>query len=218
MSLAPLRFATTAARLAYTFVANDRGREVQDLENGFFYKVVAEGAGASKMVNLTINNVFVHSFSLRDFRIVSTGGDVGAIAAIGGVLGSNTDPIGRADAAESEEIFWAASSVIPVSVQASITSDVIDDTRDVTLELDIYSGTTNAADMIVESSWNGGTLVADAAVDTSTKSATRHTLSVTIAAADVPASVRHVTIALTPPTHGTDGIGLCGMRLKAFRK
>jgi hypothetical protein len=211
-------FATTAARLAYTFVANDKRAVVQDMETGNYYMVVAEGSGAACMVNMTLPNIITYPISLYSFREVSSGGDVSNVAGIGGVLASDTTPIMRGDAAESAEIAWATGNVDPISVQLSLTSDEIDDTRDVTLELDVYSGTSDAATFAVETSWNGGTLVVDSASDAATKSATRHTISATIAAADVPTSVRHVTIELTPGTHGSDVVCLVGARLKAYRK
>lgn len=150
--------------------------------------------------------------NLGEWRIVSAGGDVGNIAAIGGVLASDSDPILRGDANGSWEISWAADSVVPVGVQLSLPSD-LDDTASVALELDVYSGATDAATMGVATSWNGGAEVTDSADDSGTKSATRHTITATIAAGDVPASSKHVTIRLTPPAHATDAIQLVGSRV-----
>jgi hypothetical protein len=79
----------------------------------------------------------------------------------------------------------------------------------VTLHLAVYSGSSDAATMGVASSWDGGSEVTDSADDSGTKSATRHVITATIAAADVPASASHVTLRLTPPTHATNAIQLC---------
>ncbi len=149
--------------------------------------------------------------SLYDFRECDANGDVGNTAANGGILASDTTPIMRGDAAESAEIFWAASNSDPITCQKSLPAD-FDDTQDVTVEVWLYSGTTDAADLTIETSWDGGALVSDAVSDTATKSATVHKLTATIANGDIPAGANRVTIAITPPAHTTDGIGLCGIR------
>lgn len=150
---------------------------------------------------------------LGDWRIVSATGDVGDIAAIGGVLASNSDPILLGEATtNSWAISWAANSVVPIGVEVSIPAD-LDDTADVTLTLSVSSGTTNAATMGVASSWDGGSEITDSADDSSTKSATRHLITATIAAADIPASATHLTLRLTPPAHSTNGILLFAAKL-----
>lgn len=150
---------------------------------------------------------------LSNWRIVSAGGDVGNIAAIGGGLASNSDPILRGDANGSWEIFWAAASVVPIGVQVPLPPD-FDDTGDAFVTLDVYSGATDAATMAVASTWNGGTEVTDSADDSGTKSATRHRITATIANGDIPSGATHATIRITPPTHGTDGIALVSSQLR----
>lgn len=150
---------------------------------------------------------------LSTWRIVSAGGDVGNIAAIGGVLASNSDPILRGDSNNSWEISWATGSAVPIGVQVMIPAD-IDDAQDAFLDLIVYSGTTDAATMGVATSWNGGSEVTDSASDSSTKSATRHTITATIDKGDIPASATHLTIRLTPPTHATNAIQLVGAVLR----
>ena len=148
------------------------------------------------------------------FREVSATGDVGNIAAIGGVLGSDTAPILRAEATtNSWEISWATGNADPIGVQVMLPAD-LDDTQDAFLDLIVYSGTTDAATMGVATSWNGGAEVTDSASDSDTKSATRHTITATIAAADIPASSTHLTIRITPPTHATNAIQLHGAVLR----
>ncbi len=151
------------------------------------------------------------------FREVTSGGDVGNAAAIGGVLASDTTPIMRGDSNNSAEISWATGNADPIGFSTSLPPD-LDDTAAVSLELEVASGTTNAATMAVATSWNGGSEVTDSADDSATKSATPHTITATIAASDVPASAKRLTIRLTPPTHATDAISLYSARLLYKRK
>ena len=155
--------------------------------------------------------------NMHSFREVDGSGDVGAIAANGGILASDTTPIMRADAAESVEISWATGNVDPIATSFMLPPD-FDGTADAVLDLIVSSGTTDAATIVVETGWDGGALVSDSTSDTATKSATAHTLAVTIAAADIPDTASRVTIALTPPTHATNAIQLHGARLKYKRK
>ena len=150
--------------------------------------------------------------SLHSLREVDASGDVGAIAANGGILASDTTPIMRGDANESLEISWATGNVDPVQFQITLPKD-FDGSEDVTLDLEVYSGSTDAATFTVETSWNGGTQVSDSADDSATKSATPHVVTATIAAADVPDAARRVTVALTPAAHATNTIQIVGVRL-----
>lgn len=150
-------------------------------------------------------------FSLHELREVDANGDVGDTTANGGLLSSNTTPILRADAAESEEVSWATGNVDAVQLQRSLPAD-FDGSANVLVELDVYSGTTNAATFTVETSWDGGAKVSDAATDAS-PSATPKTVTATVAAADVPNAARRVTITLIPAAHATDTIQLLGVRV-----
>jgi hypothetical protein len=156
-------------------------------------------------------------FSLRDFREVTSGGDVGDTTANGGILASDTTPILRADANESEEISWAASNSDIVSVDISLPQD-FDGTADATLDLFIASGSADAATCSILTSWDKGSQVTDTADDTATKSATLHTITATIAAADIPDSPTCVTIQIVPGAHTTNGIILGAVRLNYKRK
>lgn len=151
--------------------------------------------------------------NLNSWREVDSSGDVSNIAANGGILASDTTPILRADAAESFEISWATGNVDPISTSLMLPDD-FDGSVACYLDLRLYSGSTDAASFVVETGWDGGALVSDTATDTSTKSATPHNVVTTIAAADIPDSPSVVTIALTPPTHGTNAIQLQGARLR----
>jgi hypothetical protein len=159
--------------------------------------------------------------SLYDWREVTSGGDVGNIAANGGILASDTTPIMRGDAAESAEISWAATNVDPISTHITLPTD-FDDTANATLDLFVYTDNTggggiDAATFTVETSWDGGALVSDAATD-GTPATTYHKITATIAAADIPTGATVLTIALTPAAHANDPTQLVGARLNYKRK
>jgi len=148
--------------------------------------------------------------SLHQFREVDANGDVAASAGNGGVLASDTTPILRGNAAETTEISWTAGNSDPISTQITLPKD-FDGSGDVTIDFFLYSGTTDAANLVVETGWDGGALVSDTLVDTA--SATAHTTTATIAAADIPNTATCLTLIITPPTHATDAIGLLGVRI-----
>lgn len=156
--------------------------------------------------------------SLYDLREVSAAGDVGNIAGGCGILGSDTTPILRGDAAESQEVYWAAGNSDIVACQKTFGDD-FDDTKDVTVSLWVYTDNTNndPATFSVESSWDGGALVVDSALDAAPAGAV-HKITATIAAGDIPASAQRLTLILTPPAHAADGIGLVGYRIDYGRK
>ncbi len=173
-----------------------------------------------------LQEIYQHLFSakgvfvplpLTGWREVDGNGDVGAITANGGVLASDTTPIYRgATTTKSQEVAWAASNSDPIAIEVPLPPDFTG-AADAVLELEVSSGTTDAASIGVATSWDGGALVSDAADDAATKSAARHMLAVTIAAADIPDTARSVTVVLTPPAHTTDEIvlhssGLSGKR------
>lgn len=151
-------------------------------------------------------------FSLHDLREVDANGDVGAIAANGGILASDTTPIMRgASSLISQEISWAASNSDPIAAQRPLPED-FDGREDVFAELWVNSGTTDAATFTVATSWDGGATVTDTATDTA-KSATTHKITCVIAAADIPDAASSLTILLTPGAHTTNAIQLTNIRL-----
>lgn len=207
-------FATAAARLAYSVdpvYEAGQGRIFNQLDTNEWYRAVRGGTGAQAWELIGRDRV-VHYVSALDFREVSSGGDVGAIAAIGGHLASDTTPILRGDAAETTEISWATGNADIIGVQIPLQPAVVG-TGDITVELDVYSGTTDAATFTVETGYDGAALVSDSADDAATKSATRHTISATIAAADVPDGAKQMTLMLTPAAHATNAIQLLGCRV-----
>ncbi len=208
-----IEFATTALRLANTFTADQVGRcSIRDGETNKVYTCIAAGSGVTTMSPIGSYQSSI-PISLMSFRECDGSSVVGNIAANGGILASDTTPILRGrTTVNNQEISWATGNVDAICTEIAIPAD-FDGSQDVTLELIVNSGTTNAVDMVVATTWDGGTEVADAAVDTSTKSATDHALSVTIAAADVPDAPKHLSLRLTPPTHGTNAIQLSGVRI-----
>jgi hypothetical protein len=206
-------YASTATRIAATCdPIYDYMKTVLQLDTNTIYRCIRGGTGEECWESVYVLDDLTSSFgvSLYSFREVSSGGDVGNVAAIGGVLASDTAPIMRGDAAETAEISWATTVVDPISAHVTLPKD-FSGASNVTIEFQVYSGSTDAASFTVETGWDGAALVSDAVDDSSTKSATLHTVTATIAAADVPNSARNLTIALTPPAHATNAIQLCGV-------
>jgi len=210
-------FATAAARVAYSVdPIAEAGRRVQflQLDTNTVYAAVRGGTGSDcweelwPLDDLTTPIVM----SLNDFRECDANSDVGAIAANGGILASDTTPILRGDAAETQEISWATGNADPIVAHISLPFD-FSGASDVTVSLEVYSGSTDAATFNVESGWDGGALVLDTSDDAATKSATKHTVTATIAAADIPDTAKNLTLVLTPPAHATNTIQLAGVHL-----
>lgn len=203
-------FATTAARVAKVWDLTDRGAVSYDSEDGELYVTMSSGAGHATMRPLT-NGTGQRSIpiSLNDFRIVSSGGDVGNIAAIGGVLASDTVPILRGDSAETVEINWASSQSIIIGTQFDVPTD-FDGRRDCAVQITGASGTTNSFDFTVETGWDGAALVSDSAVGQ--QSASNHTATATIAAGDIPDKPTRCTLMLTPAAHTTNAFNMVQVR------
>lgn len=155
--------------------------------------------------------------SMHDFREVAAGGTVGNIVANGGLLASDTTPIMGATANKAAQINWATGNADIIACQVALPKD-FDGSADVLLELEVASGTTDAFNVSVESVWDNGTPVVDVADDAATKSATFHTVTVTIAAADVPDSAKSLTLLLTVPAHATNAFLLINARVVHKRK
>lgn len=169
-------------------------------------------------MGFTDNRGVYHAFHgsiplpLHGWRECDANGDVGAITANGGVLASDTTPIMRGAAGLiTQELSWAASNSDPIVCQLALPPD-FDGRSDVTIELLVNSGTTDAASFTVASSWDGGATVSDTATD-GAKSATFHTVTATIAADDIPDAAASLTLMLTPGAHTTNAIQLRNARL-----
>lgn len=160
----------------------------------------------------------VISLSLNDFREVDVNSDVGAIAANGGLLASDTTPILRGNTAETQEIAWAASNSDIIATQIRLPNN-FDGSQDVWVELDVLgAGVTDPATFTVESGWDGGTLVSDSASDALTKAITVHRITAVIAAADIPDTAKNLTLVLTLGAHTTDVVMLQGVGISYVAK
>jgi len=142
--------------------------------------------------------------------------NVGAIAANGGVLASDTTPVlsainGATDGCQ--RVRWAAANVHQVIFQINVPEDLDD-----TVNLKLYTrtasgGTTNAVGFAVASYFDeADTAIADTSATNQT--VTYANALTTIAAADVPAGATTLTIGLTPVAHGTDVMDLTAVWLE----
>lgn len=211
------QFADSTARLAYSVdPIYEAGRRIPflQLDTNTVYAAVRGGTGTDCWEELWVLDDLTRSFgiSLYSFREVSSGGDVGNLAAVGGILASDSTPIMRGDAAETAEISWATGNADIIGTHIPLPID-FSGASDVTVQLQVYSGATDDASFTVETGWDGGALVSDTADDSATLSATKHTITATIAAADIPNSARNLTLMLTPATHASDAIQLCGVTI-----
>lgn len=143
----------------------------------------------------------------------ATTGDVGAIAANGGLLASDTTPaLSGTGSTVSQQALWAASNVDQILWDIPLPED-FDGRDDVLVELWVASGgTTDLASFSVATSWDGAANVTDTATDPAASTSV-HKITATIAAADIPDAASFVSVALTPAAHGTDTIALKAARM-----
>ena len=210
-------FATTAARLAEVWDLADRFRTyAYDNENGRVYRVRSAGAGANTMVAEPEQFGLV-VFNLNDFREVDGAADldVGAIAANGGILASDTTPVLIGDSTESQAISWEASNNDAIGAQKTLPLD-FDGSRDVTMMAMIGSGTTNAGSLSVNTYWDKGTVITDTI--TGPTSATVTACTGTIAAADMPDAPTILTLTIITAAHTTNAVNLNSFALRYYRK
>ncbi len=179
-------------------------------------RTIGYGDAAARQLSINVLNGFI-PLSVDDFKKCDANGDVGDTTANGGVLSSNTTPILRGNAAETQEISWATGVVDAVRAQITLPPD-FDGTADSVIELWVNSGTTDAANFGVETGWDGAALVLDTVDDAATKSATTHRVTVTVAASDIPDTARRLTLILTPPAHATNAFQLEGAGIQFKRK
>lgn len=217
-----LTFANAAARAAFVIdpvkdVGFGNGKMWMQLDTGVVYRPIRGGAAAENWEEMYIGQTTKKTIqlSLNDFREVDTSTDVSNIAANGGLLASDTTPILRADAAESWEISWAAGNADIIAAHIALPVD-FNGARDVTVRATVSSGSTDAFSATIETGWDGGTLVVDAFDDSATKSATKHEISATILAADIPDAARTLTIIITPSAHATNAAQLHNIALDYF--
>ena len=211
-------FTDTYERNAYTVSAKEVGMRAMIDSNGSTWKAITAGTGAANWQPVAYKEILI---SLNSLREVTSGGDPGNVAAHGGLLASDTTPILRGDAAETLEVAWAAGNSDIVGFQTRLPDD-LDDGQDVLIDLDVLTdnaggGGIEAATFTVETGWDGGALVSDTATD-ATPAITLHTITATVAAADVPASPKVLTCMLTLGTHANDPVQLLGIRIRYFPK
>lgn len=155
-------------------------------------------------------------FSLRE----TSNFDVGAIAANGGVLASDTTPILEAiDAATDgcQRVHWAADDVDQVIAQVVLPLD-LDPASDMTLKLRAGGGATDGITLGIHSFFNeADTKLTDALVG-SVNGAAFAEYYATIAADGIPAAARTLTIGLTPGVHATDPLYLTALWLEYTKK
>jgi len=154
------------------------------------------------------------SVSLFSFRETNATADVGNLAAVGGVLASDSTPALQANGVESQQLQWIATNQDQIATSLSLPGD-IDGTADVTIELWVSSAgvPTDAASFTVETSWDGAAIVTDTVTDGAASNSV-HRVTGTIAAADVPDSPSFLSMSVIPAAHATDAINLFAVRLE----
>ncbi len=216
-------FNTTALRLLEVWTLADVGTTMAvDSENGYTYMVAAAGSGAAcfaPFVKKALHQKVVQGTGLMSLRVVDANSDEGAIAVvIGGLLTSDSSPAIQANATKNrQQIVWATGNVAPVGGQYVLPED-FDGTRDVTIEFESASGATDDFAMTVATTWDDGSEIADTAAEVG-KSATVHTNSATIAAADIPDNPKHLSVRFTPAAaHAANTYILQGFRILYYPK
>lgn len=163
-------------------------------------------------VEAALAEVFTHIQSAQKFLPVPLAtileGDASNVV---GFLGPSTTPVldmANGDTDSGLTITWAAENVDPVLVQTPLPPD-LDVTADLVLHLRAkMGGGTDTPTIAADTYFNeGDTKVEDV---TGALGSTVAELTVTIAAADIPAGAQTVTVELTPGTHDNDTIVLSG--------
>jgi hypothetical protein len=157
--------------------------------------------------------------SLMTFREVDATGDVGAAAANGGVLASDTTPILRAETIESQTIFWAAGDTDQIATHISLPRDV-DGANPVIIDIWAEKTGTNAAcTFTVETSWdNTNAIISDTSSSLLAANEDQTRIQATVAAADIPDSPSNVSISLIPSKNAGDAVQIYGVRLTYTKK
>lgn len=219
MGLNVIDFNTTAALLANVWAQTDVFQVVaRDLQKGSAYHVIGAGAGSAYLSAIRNVSTGYLAIPLNSLRLVSGTSDVGNIASIGGLGASDSAPILRADSANSVEWNWATGNVVALGGDIAVPND-FDGAIASTMQLEVYSGSTDKASFTVAICCNGGTETSYTADDTATKSATVHTITAAITAADIPSGVNKISLRLTPSTaHATNAYQLARAGILYTRK
>lgn len=179
--------------------------------------IAANQVTASKLTT-TLQTGYV-PLSLASAREISSNATINA-AGIGGLLASDTTPIfERVNGATDTQLrlTWAASNVDEITWSFVLPPD-LDDTVAITVKLLAAMESTNDTPVIAVKYFEG---VGDTNAGGNTAAVTGTsvaTYSVTIAAGDVGAAPKPVSISLVPGTHGTDKLYLYGAWIEYTRK
>lgn len=109
------------------------------------------------------------------------------------------------------ELVWPVGDEQSARAQIPLPEGYAGDS-DVLVELWVRSGAEDPATFEIGTAWGTAAEVVDSAVDSS-PSATLHVIEATIAAADIPADARYLTLRLTPGEHGADTVRLANVFL-----
>lgn len=203
------------AAAAAALIGGSSGLRVRGAPLAALAAIMTGAIAAELQVSATTASGWV-DLPLTAFREVDANNAVGNIAANGGILASDTTPVLGASS-KLQIITWATGNVDPISIETSLPPD-FDGTADATIDFWVLSGTTDAASLNVQTIWDATAAVSDDVDDSATKSATRHKVTATIAAADIPDAAATLGVMLTPPAHATNTIVLSGARLNYKRK
>lgn len=156
---------------------------------------------------------------LTAWRLIATNDIAAKNATDGGLISLDTDPtLKRVNAATDKQlrIAWAATSVIPITIQFAYPPD-LDDASDVIVHL--LCGMAGAADTpVIAVSFFEGVGDTNAGGNTAALAATVADKSVTVLAANVGPYPKAASIDLIPAAHGTDAIYLYAAWITYTRK
>jgi hypothetical protein len=186
--------------------------------------VTSDVSGAENALDtlfVRAGNLFV-PVSLYGLRIVSTMAvgtlvitdatpDTGGAGLIGSTTTPVLEPINGATAG-CQRLRWASSNNTVVAFQVPLPS-TLDDTKAITLSVRIASGGTTDAVGFTVTSYFGETGAAVSDTTTTNQTTTYTTCTATIAASDVPAGARTMTVTLTPVAHTSDAMDLSAVEL-----
>jgi len=147
----------------------------------------------------------------------TTNMDVGAVAANGGLLASDTTPILEAINAATDgcqRVAWAAANVDQVMFQVPLPPD-IDTTEDLEIHIrGLMAGATDTTTSMVSAAYfnEGDTAIADTGA--TDFAATVGEVVITIAAADIPTGAQTLSVGLTPEAHANDALYVTGIWLE----
>lgn len=141
----------------------------------------------------------------------------------GGVLSKTSSPVleyTNGDVDSAIRLNWSVGNVDKIAYTATLPAN-LDETKDLTLSLLLETGATDTTGWTVESFFtiadtDGETYAADTKVSDTTTALVASKISVvtaTIAAADIPANARQISLELTPSAHAADPFYLYGASL-----